>query len=94
MVEIVRGVKQVGEHAVREKAGGAASVGSPEAEKETGCGVPETSVALTVVELAPPWLTTMSAGLVREKSKGAGFTVNLKSVVRRSCPALPATVMV
>ena len=72
-MEIVRVVEQVGEHAVGEKAGG---VGSPEAEKATGCGVPETSVALIVVEVEPPWVTTISAGLVREKSKGAGFTVN------------------
>ena len=52
-VERVRVVEQVGEHAVEENAA-VAPVGSPAAEKETACVVPETSAALVVLETAAP----------------------------------------
>ncbi len=95
MVEIVRVVEQVGEHAVGEKTA-LASVGSPEAEKDTGCAVPETSAALTVVKLEPPWVIVMSCGLSREKLKEEeAATVKLKLVFLCSPPvAVPVTVMV
>ena len=52
-VLIVRVVEQVGEHAVEEN-DALAPVGSPEAEKDTDCAVPETSVALMVLETEAP----------------------------------------
>ena len=95
LVEIVRVVEQVGEHAVGEKTA-LASVGSPEAEKDTSGAVPETSVALTVVKLEPPWVIVMSAGLSREKLKEEeAVTVKPKLVFLCSPPvAVPVTVMV
>ena len=53
VVERVRAVEQVGEHAVG-KNGAVAPVGSPAAEKETARAVPETSVALIALETEAP----------------------------------------
>ena len=76
MVVRVRAVEQPGEQVMGEKAA-VAPVGSPEAEKETDCGVPESSVAVMVLVAEEPCGTFgLSPSLVREKSKGAEFTVN------------------
>ena len=98
VVERVRPVEQVGKHAVDEN-DAVAPVGSPAAEKETACAVPETSVALVVVETEAPWVTALPPPLVREKSKAVeggltGFTVKLKLVVRVTPPPVPVTVIV
>ena len=90
-------MEQVGEHAVGEKAGGVASVGSPEAEKETDCGAPESSVAVMVLVAEEPCGTFgLSPSLVREKLKEEeAVTVKLKLVFLCSPPvAVPVTVMV
>src|SRR6266568_5227552 len=91
----VRVVEQVGEHVVEEN-DALAPVGSPEAEKATDCAVPETSVALMVLETEAPWLTDLLPSFVREKLKEeeAGFTVKLKLVVLVIPPPFPVTVMV
>ena len=68
VVERVRPVEQVGKHAVDENAA-VVPVGSPAAEKETDCVVPETSVVLVVVETEAPWVTDLLPPLVRAKSK-------------------------
>ena len=68
VVERVRPVEQVGEHAVDEN-NTVAPVGSPAAEKETACAVPATSVALTVLETEAPGVTDWLPPLVRAKSK-------------------------
>src|SRR2546428_341296 len=54
-VERVGVVVRVGAHAVGETAA-VAPRGSPEAEKATDCGVPETSAALMVLVTAAPWV--------------------------------------
>ena len=94
-VERVRVVEQVGEHAVEEKAA-VAPVGRPAAENETACVVPETSVALVVVETEAPWVTDLLPPLVREKLKAvdAGFTVKAKLVVLVTPPPVAVTVIV
>ena len=53
MVVRVRVVEQVGEQLVREKAA-VAPVGSPEVEKDTDCDVPESKVAVIVLETVAP----------------------------------------
>jgi len=68
MVERVRPVEQVGEHAVDENVA-VVPVGSPAAENETDCVVPETSVALVVVATEAPWVTALLPPFVSEKSK-------------------------
>ena len=95
MVEIARLVEQVGEHAVAEN-DAVALVGNPAAEKDADCVVPETSVALMVLETAAPWVTDLLPPLVREKVKGvtAGLTVRLNLVVLVTPPPVPVTVMV
>ena len=94
-VERVRPVEQVGEHAVGENAA-VAPVGSPEAEKDTACAVPETSAALMELETEEPWFTDLLPPLLREKSKeaDAGFTVKVKVVVLVAPPPVPVTVTV
>ena len=56
MVESVRVVAQVGEHAVGENTA-VASVGSPEVEKATACTLPESRVVVMVLETTAPWVT-------------------------------------
>jgi len=56
VVESVRVVAQVGEHAVGENTA-VASVGSPEVEKATACTLPESRVVVMVLETAAPWVT-------------------------------------
>ena len=68
VVERVRPVEQVGKHAVDEN-DAVAPVGSPAAEKETACAVPETSVALMVLETEAPRVTDLLPPFVREKLK-------------------------
>ena len=68
VVERVRPVEQVGEHAVDENAA-VVPVGSPVAENETDCVVPATSVVLVVVETEAPWVTALLPPFVRAKSK-------------------------
>ena len=94
-VEIVKVVEQVGEHVSGEN-DAVASVGNPEAEKDTDCVVPETSVALMELETWSPWVTDLLPPFASEKSKevGAGFTVRLKLVVLVTAPPTPVTVMV
>ena len=93
MVESVRVVAQVGTQVVGEKVA-VAPAGSPEAEKDTDCDVPESKVAVMVLETVAPWTTDWSPLLASEKSKGA-VTVKVKLVVRVSPPAaVPVTVMV
>ena len=87
-------VEQVGEQLVREKAA-VAPVGSPEAEKETACVVPETRAALVEVETEAPWPTDLLPPLDTEKLKAAGaLTVTAKLVVRVTPPPVPFTVIV
>ena len=95
VVEMVRVVEQVGEH-VAGKNDAVALVGNPAAEKDADCVVPETSVALMVLETEAPWVTDLLPPLVREKVKGvtAGLTVRLKLVVLVTPPPVPVTVMV
>ena len=93
MVETVRVVAQVGTQVVGEKVA-VAPAGSPEAEKDTDCDVPESKVAVMVLETVAPWTTVWSPLLASEKSKGA-VTVKVKLVVRVSPPAaVPVTMMV
>src|SRR5438876_12456600 len=86
MVVSVRVVVQVGVHAVGEKVA-LAPAGSPEVEKDTDCEVPESKVAVIVLETVAPWTTVWSPLLASEKSKGA-VTVVVKQVVlvRRATP--------
>ena len=95
VVEMVRVVEQVGEHAVAEN-DLVAPVGNPEAEKETACAVPEASAALIVLETEAPGATDLLPPLVREKLKEveAGFTAKLKLVVLVIPPPVPVTVIV
>ena len=95
VVVSVRVVAQVGVHAVGEKVA-LAPAGSPEVEKDTDCDVPESKVAVMVLETVPPWTTDWFPLLVREKSKGGGgaVTVKRKLVVLVRLPAFPVTVMV
>jgi len=53
MVESVRVVAQVGTQVVGEKVA-VAPAGSPEAEKDTDCDVPESKVAVIVLETVAP----------------------------------------
>src|SRR5439155_15952506 len=95
VVARVRVVVQVGVHAVGENAA-VAPAGSPEAEKETACAVPETIVAVMVLEAVAPCTTDWSPPLLSEKSKtgGGAVTVKVKVVVRVRPPPVPVTVMV
>src|SRR5438552_9506518 len=93
VVVSVRVVVQVGVQAVGENVA-VAPAGSPEAEKDTACAVPETRVAVIVLEAVAPWTTDWSPLLASEKSKGA-VTVKVKLVVRVRPPAaVPVTMMV
>src|SRR6266571_357257 len=67
-VEMVRVVEQVGEHVSGEN-DAVAPEGNPEAEKATDCAVPETSVALMVLETWSPWVTDLLPPFAREKLK-------------------------
>ena len=73
-----------------------APVGTPEAEKETACAVPETRVAPMELETEAPWVTDLLPPFVREKLKevDAGLTVKLKLVVWVTPPAVPVTLIV
>src|SRR5436309_13314827 len=57
-VEMVRVVEQVGEHVLGEN-DAVASVGNPEAEKDTDCVVPDTSAALMELATEAPWPTDL-----------------------------------
>src|SRR6266568_3672215 len=94
MVESVRVVAQVGTQVVGEKVA-VAPAGSPEAEKDTDCDVPESKVAVMVLETVAPWTTVWSPLLASEKSKAGGeaVTVKVKLVGWLSSPAVPVTVM-
>src|SRR5438876_620907 len=94
-VEIVSGRAQGGERVLGEN-DAVASEGNPEAEKATDCAVPETSVALMVLETWSPWVTDLLPPFAREKLKEvvAGFTVKLKLVVLVTAPPVPVTVRV
>ena len=73
--EVVR--VNVEEHAGLHDAGeneAVAPAGKPDAEKDTVCAVPETSVAVIVLITDCPWTTVGSAPLEREKSKDGGAT--------------------
>src|SRR5437867_7109241 len=87
----VRGVAQVGVHAVGEKVA-LAPAGSPEAVKDTACAVPETRVAVMVLEAVAPWTTDWSPLLVSEKSKGA-VRVKVKLVALVRTPPLLVSLM-
>ena len=95
MVESVRVVAQVGTQVVGEKVA-VAPAGSPEAEKDTDCDVPESKVAVMVLETVAPCTTDWSPPLLSEKSKtgGGAVTVKVKVVVRVRPPPVPVTVMV
>src|SRR5438093_13440813 len=80
MVETVRVVAQVGTQVVGEKVA-VAPAGSPEAEKNTDCDVPESKVAVIVLETVAPWTTDWSPPLARAKSKAA-VTVRVRLVIR------------
>jgi hypothetical protein len=74
-----------------------APVGRPEAERDTDCAVPETSVAAIVLDADWPWTTVWFPPLETEKSKGGGaftVTVNVRVVVWDREPATPVTVIV
>src|SRR5207247_1436938 len=95
VVASVRVVAQVGVHAVAEKVA-VAPAGSPEAEKSTDCDVPESRVAVMVLEAVAPCTTDWSPPLLSEKSKTGGdaVTVKVKLVVLIRPPAAVAgTVM-
>jgi len=95
VVEIVSPLEHVGVHAVGENAA-VTPEGSPDAEKDTDCAVPETSAALMELVTEAPWVTVLLPPLLREKSKeaDAGFTVKLKVVVLVTPPPVPVTVTV
>jgi len=92
---MVREVEQVGVQDADEK-DVITPEGRPETEKATDCAVPESSVALVVVETEAPGVTDLLPPLVREKPKEVeeGFTVKLKLVVFVTPPPVPVTVMV
>jgi hypothetical protein len=77
-----------------------APVGRPEAANDTDWEVPETRVAVIVLDTDCPWTTVLFPPLESEKSKvgggggGGAFTVNMKVVVWDREPATPVTVMV
>src|SRR5438034_1350813 len=77
VVDSVRVVVQVGVHAVAEKVA-VAPAGSPEAEKSTDCDVPESRVAVMVLEAVAPCTTDWSPPLLSEKSKTGGGAVTVK----------------
>src|SRR5438093_10654274 len=83
VVVSVRVVAQVGVHAVGEKVA-LAPAGSPEVEKDTDCDVPESKVAVMVLETVAPCTTDRLPPLAREKSMGRAScgTVRVKVVVR------------
>jgi hypothetical protein len=70
-VLMVRAVEQVGVHEVEENAA-VAPVGNPEAEKATGCAVPDTSAALMVLATEAPWLTDLLPPFASAKLKAEG----------------------
>ena len=72
--------EQVGLHDAGEDEA-VAPVGKPDAEKETDCAVPETRVAVIVLDADCPWTTALFPPLESEKSKAGGFTVNVNVVV-------------
>ena len=80
MVVRVRAVEQPGEQVMGEKAA-VAPVGSPEAEKETACALPESRVAVIVLMAEAPWVTAWLPPLARAKSKAAEALTN-------SCPPM------
>jgi len=94
-VEMVREVEQVGVQDADEK-DVITPEGRPETEKATDCAVPETRVALVVVETEAPWVTALLLPLVREKLKAvdAVFTVKAKLVVLVTRPPVAVTVIV
>src|SRR2546425_410962 len=94
-VVMVRVVGQEGGRAAGEEEA-EASAGGAESEKGTDCAVPESSVAVMVLEAAAPWGTDWLPLLAREKSKAPGtVTVKVKLVLQASPPvAVPVTVMV
>src|SRR5205085_1429208 len=94
VVASARVVVQVGVHAVGEKVA-VAPAGSPEAEKSTDCDVPESRVAVMMLEAVAPCTTDWSPLLLREKSKAGGgaVTVKVKLVVLVRPPPVPVTVM-
>jgi len=63
--------EHVGLHDAGEKAA-VAPAGSPEAEKDTDCAVPETRVAVIVLDVDCPWTTVLFPPLETEKSKDGG----------------------
>src|SRR5436189_4806142 len=67
----VRVVEHVGVQEVLEKKA-LAPVGSPEAEKVTGCEVPETRVAVMVFVTDEPWVTDLSPPYDRDTRLMAG----------------------
>jgi len=73
--------------------------GRPDAANETDCVVPETRVAVIVLDADCPWTTDLFPPLESEKSKdggggGGAFTVNVNVVVRDTEPPAPVTVIV
>src|SRR5437867_6765269 len=89
----VRVVEHVGVQEGAEKEA-LAPAGSPEAEKVTGCEVPETRVAVMVFVTDKPRVTDLSPPFDSEKSKVEGaLTVRVKLVVWVTLPSLPVTVM-
>jgi hypothetical protein len=95
--EVVR--VNVDEHAGLHDPGENAAVapaGRPEAENDTDCEVPETNVAVIVLDADCPWMTLLFPPLESEKSKegGGAFTVKVKVVVWDKEPATPVTVIV
>src|SRR5438034_313926 len=91
-VATVKVVAQVGAQIVGEKAA-VAPVGSPAAEKETACAVPETSVAVRVLETDQHCITDSSRRSVGLTAKAA-VTVKVKLVVWVTPPPVPVTVIV
>ena len=74
LVAIVSVEEQLGLQLFGEKEA-VAPEGSPEAENETGCVLPETNVALIVLVTDEPAITDLSPELESEKSNG-WLTVN------------------
>ncbi len=87
--------EQVGLHDAGENEG-VVPAGRPDAENETDCVVPETRVAVIVLDTACPWTTDLFPPLESEKSKdgGGAFTVKVNVVVRDREPPVPVTVIV
>ena len=65
----------MGEQVGEEKAA-VVPVGSPEAEKETACAVPETRVAVMVLRAEAPWVVDWLPPLAREKLKATDVLAN------------------